>query len=303
MSVTIMIQCHKSPEQIQRMVNALNHPDIFIVIHIDRKTNRQQWNIRGDRVFIIPQNKSVDVRWSDYSQIEATLLLMKYAIDLAKTDYYWLCSGSDFPIASATEIADFFKVEKCDYINILPSCKRLEPNPFDKRNDLYYPRWMYSRSLPTRILKQLYILLTGGRNKTIGFFKRSSPHHLRYYYGSQWLCLRRETLCWILDYLDKQPEFMLFWHHAMCPDESFFQTLYMSSPFADQQEDYLHYVDWSEKKASPKTLTIDDYPKLLSSNKLMARKIDLNIDGSIVDALEKNSGQPAAKRHHERKRD
>ena len=77
------------------------------------------------------------------------------------------------------------------------------------------------------------------------------------------------------DYLKSHPEYIRFYRNVNCPDENFFQTLVINSPYKDKREDYLHYVDWSEGGNSPKTLTIDDYEKISGSDKLMARKFDI----------------------------
>lgn len=90
---------------------------------------------------------------------------------------------------------------------------------------------------------------------------------------------------WILEYLRNHYNYVSYFMHCSTPDESFFQTLVMNSPYKDEREDYLHYVDWSESGNSPKTLTIDDYEKLKASDKLMARKLDTEVDRRIIDEI------------------
>lgn len=87
---------------------------------------------------------------------------------------------------------------------------------------------------------------------------------------------------WIFEYLQNNHNYVSYFMHCSTPDESFFQTLVMNSPYKDKREDYLHYVDWSEGGNSPKTLTIDDYEKLKASDKLMARKFDANGDKEVM---------------------
>lgn len=62
----------------------------------------------------------------------------------------------------------------------------------------------------------------------------------------------------------------------------FFQTLVMNSPYAKHRMDYLHYIDWSENKRSPKIFCKKDLKSLLESDKLMARKFDISIDSEII---------------------
>ena len=88
---------------------------------------------------------------------------------------------------------------------------------------------------------------------------------------------------WILIYLRNHHYYISYFKHCSTPDESFFQTLVMNSPYKDKRKDYLHYIDWSEGKSSPKTLTMEDVEKLKNSDKLMARKFDIKFDREILD--------------------
>lgn len=80
---------------------------------------------------------------------------------------------------------------------------------------------------------------------------------------------------------------------SLTPDESFFQTLFMMSPYKETRHDYLHYVDWTSQdgyngplvKNSPNTLTIADYDAMKNSGYLMARKFDMNVSKEIIGKL------------------
>lgn len=47
-----------------------------------------------------------------------------------------------------------------------------------------------------------------------------------------------------------------------------------------------HYIDWSEKKKNPKTLTIKDKDKIFDSALFFARKFDYSVDADILDAID-----------------
>ena len=47
----------------------------------------------------------------------------------------------------------------------------------------------------------------------------------------------------------------------------------------------LRYIDWSEGNNSPKTLSIKDINQILKSDKLIARKFDIDIDKEILQTL------------------
>ena len=117
-----------------------------------------------------------------------------------------------------------------------------------------------------------------GKN-TIGF---------RFYFGANWMAFSQETVTWIMQYLNQHSEYIKYFHHCQNPDESFFHTLFMNSPYREKRLDFLHYVDWSEGGNSPKTLTMTDYDKLKYSQYMMDRKFDLNVDSRIIRKLEED---------------
>ena len=81
--------CHKNAEQINQLIQALSHPDIDLYIHVDRKSRIiQQINIFKSNVIILPDEERVDVRWGTFSQVEATLNLLKHSYK-KKYDYYF----------------------------------------------------------------------------------------------------------------------------------------------------------------------------------------------------------------------
>ena len=76
--------------------------------------------------------------------------------------------------------------------------------------------------------------------------------------------------------------------HSLCPDESFFHTLVMASPYVQYVRPFLHYLQFDIGKNSPKTLKVENLESLLSSDKLVARKFDINVDEEILTRIEQS---------------
>ncbi len=292
MKIAFLMQAHKNPKQINRFINIFPVENFDIYIHIDKKSDIETLIDRKPNVFFLPTNKRIDVQWGGVTQIDATLELLK-ACRLSDYDYYWLCSGQDFPLCSPDEIISVFQQNNKDFIHFSLSTEEIETNSvqyrnFCKRNITYYPSCMFKRTIVAKAIRKLYVKISGGGTKTIKIFRRKD--HIndgKYYFGSSWWCLRRVVVQWMMKYLNEHPEFYEFFSRSICPDECFFQTLYMMSPYAGQQyEDNLYYIDWSRKRGSPEVLTISDYEALLASNQLMARKFDMYVDVDIINALE-----------------
>ena len=290
MKLAVLIQCHKSPEQINLVLDTMQDERIDFFIHVDSKSDINKQIMNRNDVIMLPDDLRVDVRWGQFSQVQATLNLLSFARKFGKYDFYCLISGQDFPIVSASKLCEYLSEHKGDnFVNLFDSKNNGLglPNNYDKRNDIVFPQWLMARNLYIRILRRLWVALTGGYNHTYRIFKRKQINNIDYYFGAQWWCINNEFAEWLLIYLGEHCNFIDFFKKSSCPDESFFQTLLMNSPFADTRCDYLHYVDWSEGKSSPKNLTVSDYDKIISSGKFFARKIDGNIE--LIQMLKRNS--------------
>ncbi len=284
MKVAILIQCHKNPGQINRLLKVMEHRDVEFFLHIDLKSTMEKDIAKRKDVHILPKRLRVKVAWGGYSQVEATLHLLRYAKGYGIYDFFWLISGQDFPLKPIEEALGFLEAHRqYNFVGLAKSSHYGigHENNLDKRNTVYVPSWMVKRrSIPFILIKRLYIEITGGYNRTFPIFRRKNETGLDFYFGSSWNCLNREAVSWILDYLSNHKEY-----------ESFFQTLIMNSPFKERRMDILTYIDWSEGKNSPKTLTTEDFHDMTESGFYLARKLDEGIDRELIGLLENYIGE------------
>ena len=283
MKVAFLMLCHKNPKQINLLLKALKHPQIDVFIHVDSKNENIREDIeKSDGVYLLPKKDCVDVQWAQFSEVKATLNLLNVAISKGGGGYshYFLISGQDFPLKSIGKIVRFLNERKDENFIDCALIKR-----FEKRNDIYFPRMVIGRRIWQKILKGILVYSTGGWNQTFSIIKRLKPANVQYYFGSQWWCLNDAMVKWIYNFLENYPEYIKLFKHSLCPDECFFQTLVMNSPFANTTKPYLHYIKWEKGKSSLKTLTTIDYEELKKAEKLIARKFDINVDAEIIERL------------------
>lgn len=281
MKVAFLMLCHKNPKQINLLLKALKHPQIDVFIHVDSKNENIREAIeKSDGVYLLPKKDCVDVQWAQFSEVKATLNLLNVAISKGGYSHYFLISGQDFPLKSIGKIVRFLNERKDENFIDCALIKR-----FEKRNDIYFPRMVIGRRIWQKILKGILVYSTGGWNQTFSIIKRLKPANVQYYFGSQWWCLNDAMVKWIYNFLENYPEYIKLFKHSLCPDECFFQTLVMNSPFANTTKPYLHYIKWEKGKSSPKTLTTIDYEELKKAEKLIARKFDINVDAEIIERL------------------
>ena len=102
---------------------------------------------------------------------------------------------------------------------------------------------------------------------------RKIPQDIRVMIGSQWWCLRRQTIEAVLDFARSRRDVMRFFRTTWIPDETFFQTLVRHLvPGREIENRTLTSLIFSDY-GMPITFYNDHYDLLLSQNGLFARKI------------------------------
>lgn len=286
--IAYLMQCHKNPNQINRLISRLSCDNVDFYIHVDKKSPIKDEVELKKNVYFVADCDRVDVLWGDYSQCEATLRLISCVLNSGKNyDYVWLISGQDYPIRKNSEINEFLRESNGDaFINVF-SERGSEYARFKKRNEVYHFSGMMGPRLRAKILRRVWHYVTGGRTRTATLVARKSPFE-KDYFGSSWWCLPFGCMHAIYQ-MGQKEKIRRYFSTSLNPDESMFQTIYMNLPCREGNiRDYLTYVDWSEGRNNPKILTKEDAAKLLSTehNFLLARKIDENVDCEILDIID-----------------
>ena len=212
-------------------------------------------------MFLIPDDKRINVKWATFSQVQAELNLINAAYYNNVYDYFWLVSGQDYPLATPEKIIERLAINpQIIYMNLSYSKNNgnTTNTHLDKRHEILFPDWILKKGFVHRIVRRLWVEFTGGYNHTYKIFKRHDTLQYKYYYGSQWWCISRNFVEHILSVLIDNPQLVESFNYSSCPDESFFQTILMNSDFKKYRMDYLHYIDWGRNNNSPRILTRRD---------------------------------------------
>ena len=114
----------------------------------------------------------------------------------------------------------------------------------------------------------------------VEFFMQHNGENFIQYWSSK--NLSKETVNWINNYLAENPDFYDFYRSSSTPDESFFHTLVMLSPFGDKTTDNLLYQHFQKGANSPDVLTADDLQRAKESKYLIMRKVDMDVDEAFL---------------------
>lgn len=281
--------CHKEPSQLRRLLSEIIKDNCDCYVHIDKKSCFSKNDlVLSEHVKYVLDEQRVDVRWASNSMVRATLILINMMLNSGRRyDYVCLLSGQDFPIKSCQQREAFFdRYKGYNFIEVINN-KSISYQRLNKRSQLYYPDCMFDRTLVSKLLRKLYIMFTGGYNRTWRICRRKNTSGLdTFEYGGQWWCLTYECVQWMQNFIEDKVN-LEFFDHALTPDECFFQSVFMMSPYKNLRRDGIMYYEWKKDRNSPKILRTTDYDALVNQlDKLFARKFDITIDDEIIKRLE-----------------
>lgn len=268
---------HKNPRQLKELIDALQDNNSFFFIHIDKKAEIELFNnLQSKNVFFA--KRRVNVSWGGFSQILATLELIKSLIDYNLTfDYVHLLSGQDFPLKNKKAFIDYFENHKGDnFLEVfsLP-CHWSGNNGIDR---ISY-KWLIDEVGLKRATELVEI--QAHRNMARTFPKGYQP-----YGGSQWWSLTNECIDYIAHESNPRNELYDFYKHTYIPDEMYFHTLIMNSKFKSTViNNNLRYIDWYNGPEYPKILRESDFYVFKETEAFFARKFDDSIDYQIRNRI------------------
>ena len=286
---------HKSPRQLSRLIEALQHPKAAFFVHLDAKAEPGQFRYMTrahDNVHFLDKRLRQFITWGGWNMVQAELHLTRAALD-AGAESLLLLSGTDYPVWSNRKLVEFFLSAERSHIEHFPL-----PCPFWDLGGLNRIRQYWLSDDPIRIKQRLYRRTLGRlwqpfwhlvirRFANLGFklgyelgLRRSYPKDLAPYAGSQWWALTRAGAEAVMELCRARPRVVRFYRHSHIPDEGFFQTALLNSPQREAVvNDNLRYLEW-DSGFSPRFLEHGDLDVILRSGAAFVRKVTL---GTVKD--------------------
>lgn len=293
MRIAYLILAHDNPAHLQRLVKRLQAPGASFYVHIDAKSDIENFSGLGSAVTFC--ERRVNCGWGDISLVKATLELMKRAVSEPQGfDYYVLLSGACYPLQSpayienfltrhrGTEFIEAFSLPNVEFNKSLERITRFwirKGKPFGR------VRWPLQHFLNKHLpLRNYQKVLAGGEPVT----------------GSQWWCLSGEAVRHVLDVTQRQPALYRFCKFVDCSDEFYFQVILWNSRFRASISHSLTFTHWLPRKNGPELIDASYLPKFdaavirdSESNNcpgekrevLFARKFS-DASGPVLDAID-----------------
>ena len=229
---------------LKRAIRSLSSANSAFFIHIDLKADIRKFSgIGGKNIFL--SEPRMPVYWGEFSQVEATIQLMRQALGSStRYDYFVFLQGSDYPLRCSRYIEAF--LERHSDWEFMSVVKMPAPGyPLAKINKLRYPSDKPVRRFASRALAKLGLAQRDYR-KYLGT--------LEAYAGDACWALSRDACAYILEFAGCNPHVERYFRNTFSPDEMFFHTILGNSPLCPRARRGLVYRDWPIPGAHPDML-------------------------------------------------
>lgn len=269
--IAYILLCHKDPAGIIAQAERLTAAGDFVAIHFDGRAKEADFTrIRtalADNPGVVFAPKRVKCGWGEWSLVAATILAVRAAVKaFPRATHFYMLSGDCMPIKSAEFAHAFLDRDDCDYIE-----------SFDYfasdwiKTGIKEERLIYRHIFNERTQKKLFYASMDLQRRLR--LTRRVPADIQMQIGSQWWCLRRRTVEWMLDFIDRRRDVVRFFRTTWIPDETFFQTVVHhvvpENEIRTRTLTFLLFTDYG----MPVTFYNDHFDLLLSQDFLFARKI------------------------------
>lgn len=269
--IAFILLCHKDPDAIIQQAQQLTAAGDFIAIHFDARAPAEAFAriqaALADNPNVAYAKKRIKCGWGEWSLVQATLHAVQAAVDaFPRATHFYMVSGDCMAVKSATYAHKFLDDHDVDYVESFDYFESEWIKTGFKEERLIYRHFFNERTQKRRFYWSFWFQRKFG-------ITREVPEDLQIMIGSQWWCLRRRTIEWILNFTKKRRDVMRFFKTTWIPDETFFQTivrhLVPGNEIQARTMTFLMFTDYG----MPVTFYNDHYDLLLSQDSLFARKI------------------------------
>ncbi len=280
MRIAFLIMAHKAPEQIEKLINRLNHPDFEFYIHLDAKINMDDFDYLGQKEGVYFTKTRIHVSWAAFSFTTSIYKCMEEILSVnQKYDFINVLSGQDYPIKSTEGIHRYFTEHKeNNFISFEEKGSEWWGHAIGRITNYHFINYKF----PGRYRIQFLVnFIMPKRKFPLPYVLYGGPR-------ASWFTISTKCAAYVVQVMNDNPKLRRFCNFTWGSDEFLFQTIIMNSGFAyTVLNDVVNYIDWSGGGANPKILKVEDYESLMNSDKLFARKFDVKVDSVILDMLDK----------------
>lgn len=288
-----IITAHHQPSLLARIMRVLEADNHYFFIHINKRSGDLSPFLESTKG--IRNVKFVDrikIYHGDVSQINATLIMLKTALDSGvEFSYFHQISGQDYPMRSNQQFDEFFEGKTESFMffdnwNAFPKkmlAKRIR-NKMQFRPKTIESNWKY----------RLFYML--GMPQIIGFFMKREKFE-NFASGSDWFSFHMSVVDYILEYNQKHPDYLCQFVNMSSPSENYFHM--MLKPMAEKYHIHtqmpLRFCSFVahrkvDSKYRPYELNELDYDYVIKTPCFFCRKVHEVTSAKLLDMIDAQRG-------------
>lgn len=310
-SISFLVFAHRNPKQVGRLAGRIRSdlPDCDVVVRQDRRTLDSADDLPFDLGRVHLRDDGAPTDWGDWSIVTTVMDTLAWSLERLTADWIVCLSGQDYPIVHLGLLEEMLGSSALDgYV----SCSPVEDFPFWtplEKAHRYHHRFSVLPDavfVHRQVLRAIrvgnwlmrspdYFLFQGfprGLPARVGVRRRATPFtaDFRCLVGRQWWTLRRATAEWLLEEYRRDRRLREYYRRTLVPDESYFHTVLGNRPDLRLGHD-LHHQNW-ERAERPHTFRAEDFAEVVGSGKFFVRKVDMDVDPTLLDLLDDHAGAP-----------
>lgn len=302
MKICYLIQTHKNPDQIYRLVATLKQfsPGSQIVINHDfgschlSDSRFQEFS----EVHIIPSRGGR----GNFALVQSYLDVVEWLLN-HNSHFDWLInlSGQDYPIQPVSQLEACLAETPYDgfmlYFEVFSTESHWKIREGYTRYHYRYQTVIERLSERQKTILKPFKLFNYLQpffrvNFSYGFtlgLKTKTPFtpEFRCYGGSYLGTLSRRCVEYLHQFIQDNPQIVDYYKGVANPDESFLHTILMNHSQLKIANDCQRYFDFSStQNGHPRILSSEDFPAIAQSPAYFARKFDPAVDSAILDRID-----------------
>ncbi len=293
-----LILAHNNLDQLELLIKKLKTNNSEIYVHLDKKIKKYS---RIEYVHYIRDRQDIARWW--FSMIKAELTWIKEIYkNMNQWDHIVIISWQCLPIKPINHIETYIEKlwnKSCVYYDDIPNKNKRKIDRYHFLDlKFHMPKWVDEciYSIVEIFYKKLWTphrvpALNAILYVIVNLFlprRKYITNMYTIYSWSQWMVLSYEHVKWILNFLEskKWKKILSCFNYTSCSDEIFFQTILLNNNKRDEINNILlrYIIRWVNAN-SPTTLTINNLKDIKKSDKLFARKFDINVDKNIIKSF------------------
>lgn len=305
--VAYLLLTHKDPHQVMALADRIHalSPTSHVVVHHDAKADTLPWDgVPPQWAHLVER---VPVEWGDWSIVEATLRMFRFAHEELDAAWFVVISGEHWPVVNLESWERDVAEKGVDAL--LPAQelpRRLHFGPSDRDPNRFLARcvhrWFHIKrprsdllhkalagfskiSLWTHPLVKLEFSLRSDA-WFVGVPRRRGPvREWDLYKGSEWLACNARAAAALLH---ADPAVTEFFRRSHIPDESYVQTVLRREPGLVVEADDVTWVppEPEQSAAGWMLLKTEQLAQIRKAGVAFARKVDPSRNPEVIVALD-----------------